>query len=75
MSLPSDVLDAARKAVRDGRADSLSGYVAAALAEKHDRHALDAVLAAMAADDGEPTEEDLEWVRQVMDRSSSTPAH
>ncbi|MBV8560296.1 MAG: toxin-antitoxin system antitoxin subunit, partial [Acidimicrobiia bacterium] len=36
ISLPDEVLAAARRAVREGRASSLSGYIAATLAERQD---------------------------------------
>lgn len=68
VSLPSELLSAAREAVKAGRAPSVSAYVAEAMAEKQGRERLDAVLAAMAAEDGEPTDEDRAWVRQVLDR-------
>jgi cytochrome P450 len=51
-----------------GDAESLSAYVTAALAEKRERDDLDAVLARMAAEDGEPSEQDLAWVQQVLAR-------
>lgn len=66
ISLPDDVLASARQAVRDGRASSLSGYIAATLAERQDYEDLAALLADMAAETGRPSEEDRLWARQAL---------
>ncbi len=54
VSLPSDVLDRARGAVRRGRAMSMSAYVAQALEEKAKLDDLDALLAEMLEETGGP---------------------
>lgn len=54
VSLPSRVAERARRAVREGRAPSLSAYVAKALDEKADVDELAALLAAMLAETGGP---------------------
>jgi Arc/MetJ-type ribon-helix-helix transcriptional regulator len=68
VSVPTQVLASAREAVSRGDAESLSAYVTAALAEKRERDDLDAVLARMATEDGEPSEQDLAWVQRVLAR-------
>jgi Arc/MetJ-type ribon-helix-helix transcriptional regulator len=66
ISLPDEVLEAARRAVSDGRASSLSGYIAATLAERQDYEDLAALLADMAEETGRPSEEDRLWARRAL---------
>lgn len=66
ISLPDEVLAAARQAVSDGQANSLSGYIASTLAERQDYEDLAALLAEMAAETGEPTSEDRRWARRAL---------
>lgn len=54
VTLPPEVLDSARAAVRAGRASSLSAYVAHALREQTARDDLDALLAEMLDRTGGP---------------------
>jgi Arc/MetJ-type ribon-helix-helix transcriptional regulator len=54
VSLPADLVDAARAAVDAGRAASVSAYVAGALREHVERDALDALLADMLGKTGGP---------------------
>jgi len=58
ISLPDDVLASARRAVAEGRAGSLSEYIAATLTEHQDYEELAALLAEMAAEAGPPNDED-----------------
>jgi Arc/MetJ-type ribon-helix-helix transcriptional regulator len=54
VTLPPDVLQQAREAVRSGRAPSLSAYVAEALAERCKLDALEELLDEMLAETGGP---------------------
>ena len=54
ISLPGALVEQARKAVRKGRAQSVSAYVAAALAEKSKLDELDELLMEMLAESGGP---------------------
>lgn len=68
VSLPRGVLEAARAAVAEGAASSLSGYIADALARRQRQDELDEVLAAIIVDYGTPSPEDRAWVEQVLAR-------
>ena len=66
VSLPDDLVAAARQAVADGRAASVSAFVANAI-EEHGRYGqLATLLSEMAAEAGPPTEEDRVWARQAL---------
>lgn len=52
ISLPASLADRARRAVREGRAESLSAYVAKALEEKAKLDDLSALLEEMLAETG-----------------------
>jgi Arc/MetJ-type ribon-helix-helix transcriptional regulator len=54
VSLPSELVVRARRAVAEGRADSVSAYVAAALEEKVKLDDLALLLAKMLAESGGP---------------------
>ena len=66
ISLPDDVLASARQAVTDGRASSLSGYIAATLAERQAYDELAELLAEMAAETGTPSDQDRRWAREAL---------
>jgi hypothetical protein len=66
VSLPDEVVSAARQAVRDGRAPSVSAYIATTLAERQDYENLATLLAEMAADTGGPSPEDRRWARTAL---------
>ena len=66
VSLPDDLVAAARQAVADGRAASVSAFVADAI-EEHGRYEqLTVLLSEMAAEAGLPTDEDREWARRTL---------
>lgn len=66
VSLPDDLVAAARQAVVDGRAASVSAFIADAI-EKHGRYEqLAELLSEMAAEARPPTEEDRRWARQTL---------
>jgi hypothetical protein len=66
ISLPDDVLASARQAVTEGRASSLSGYIASTLAERQGYEDLAELLADMAAETGKPSEADRVWARRAL---------
>jgi len=66
ISLPDDVLAAARRAVANGRASSLSGYIASTLVERQEYEDLAELLAEMAAATGSPSAEDRRWARRAL---------
>ena len=66
MSLPDDQVAAARRAVAEGRATSVSAYIADSLAQRQDYEDLTTLLADMAAETGIPTEEDRRWARTAL---------
>ncbi len=66
VSLPDELVAAARHAVGEGRAPSVSAFVAEALQE-HSRYGqLADLLAEMAADAGAPTPRDRDWARRAL---------
>lgn len=66
VSLPDELVADARAAVAEGRAASVSAFIAEALEERSRHGRLADLLAEMAADAGAPTEDDREWARQVL---------
>ena len=67
VSLPDELVEQARRAVADGRADSVSAYVAGALAERGQRDSLLSVLSRMSDELGAPTADDVAWARSALD--------
>lgn len=66
VSLPDELVAAARRAVGDGRAPSVSAFVAEALRE-HGRYGeLAELLAEMATEAGAPTQRDRDWARSAL---------
>ena len=69
ITLRPDQVEAARCAVADGRAASVSAYVAEALdGYWHGDNSLDALLTELTEQNGPPSAEDYEWARQALDR-------
>ena len=66
MSLPDELVAAAKRAVREGRAASVSAYVATALARQVREDDLTDLLAEMRAEHGAPAAEDYVWADQVL---------
>jgi Arc/MetJ-type ribon-helix-helix transcriptional regulator len=71
VSLPRGIADRARRAVRQGRAASVSAYVAAALEEKAKLDELSALLDEMLAESGGPLSPSE---RRAADRALGVPA-
>lgn len=66
VSLPDDLVAAARHAVADGRAASVSAFVASAIEEQGRYEQLAVLLSEMAAEAGPPAEEDRIWARETL---------
>jgi Arc/MetJ-type ribon-helix-helix transcriptional regulator len=62
VTLPDEQVTAARRAVAEGRAASLSAYVSKALTDHGREHTLDWIIADMIAETGDPSAEDTEYV-------------
>jgi Arc/MetJ-type ribon-helix-helix transcriptional regulator len=69
VTLPQELVLAARAAVREGRAASVSAYVAEAMAQRATADDLDALLAEMLDNTGGPmTDEERLWADQLLQR-------
>ena len=66
ISLPDEQVVAARRAVAEGRAASVSAYVSQALGAQSGYDDVAALLAEMAAQAGPPTDADRAWARQAL---------
>jgi Arc/MetJ-type ribon-helix-helix transcriptional regulator len=66
VSLPDDLVAAARHAVSEGRAASVSAFIASALTDKTRFDELEALLADMAAESGPPDAADRKWAREAL---------
>jgi antitoxin ParD1/3/4 len=66
VSLPDARVAQARRAVAEGRAASVSAYVAEALARREQEDDAEALISEMIAEHGEPSEEDVAWARQAL---------
>jgi Arc/MetJ-type ribon-helix-helix transcriptional regulator len=66
VSLPDELVAAARRAVANGRAASVSAYVANALARQVREDDLADLIAEMRAEHGEPTADDYAWADRVL---------
>jgi hypothetical protein len=61
VSLPDELAEQARQAVGEGRAASVSGYIAGAMTQSARTRSITGLLADMRAEDGHPSEEDYAW--------------
>lgn len=68
VSLPDHLVEQARRAVEEGKAASVSAYVAEALQEKLDREPVGDFFEMFDKKWGPPTEEDTKWAREQLDR-------
>jgi Arc/MetJ-type ribon-helix-helix transcriptional regulator len=66
VSLPDELVAAARRAVGEGRAPSVSAYVASALARQVRQDDLAALVAEMRAEHGAPSADDYAWADEVL---------
>lgn len=75
LTLPEEALAAARQAVRERRARSVSAWFAEAAAAKMRRDPLLDVVEDMSAEAGEPTEEERAWAERAWALAEDTAAH
>lgn len=66
ISLPDEQVAAARRAVAEGRAASVSAYIAQALSDRGQYAELSELLADMASEQGPPSEDDRAWARRAL---------
>lgn len=66
VSLPVRQIDAAKQAVREGRAASVSSYVSQALARRQQDDALADLVAEWMVEDGIPSSDDYAWADAVL---------
>lgn len=66
VSLPVSQIEAAKQAVREGRAASVSSYVSEALARRQQDEALADLVAGWIAEDGMPSQDDYDWADAVL---------
>ncbi|MGH3544808.1 MAG: hypothetical protein ACRDPW_02595 [Mycobacteriales bacterium] len=66
ITLPPQQIRAAKQAVADGKAASVSAYVATALARQGREDALAELVSELRATDGAPSADDYEWARRVL---------
>ncbi|MGA9832627.1 MAG: hypothetical protein WBQ71_16030 [Trebonia sp.] len=66
ITLPEEQVAAARRAVAEGRAASVSAYISQALARRTAEEEMADIIAEIYAQSGEPTEEDRTWARRVL---------
>lgn len=65
ITLPQAQLARVRRAVREGQADSVSGYIAQVLAQHEERESLHKLLEDMEKMYGKPTKEEEAWARRA----------
>ncbi len=68
VSLPSGQVAAMRRAVREGRAASVSAFVSGAVALQEQRESLADVVAEWIREDGRPPAEAYAWADEVLGR-------
>jgi Arc/MetJ-type ribon-helix-helix transcriptional regulator len=66
ITLPKDQLARVQREVRAGRADSVSGYIARALAEHERRESLRELIRDLIRQHGEPDREDVQWAKRAL---------
>jgi Arc/MetJ-type ribon-helix-helix transcriptional regulator len=66
ITLPEEQVAAARQAVAEGRAASVSAYISQALARRNADEDLAETIAEIYAETGQPAEEDRLWARRVL---------
>jgi len=71
ITLPREQLARVRRAVKRGRAGSVSAYISEAVERRQREESLADLLAELTEQHGEPDEEDRAWARRVLDRPSA----
>jgi Arc/MetJ-type ribon-helix-helix transcriptional regulator len=69
VSLPDELVEEARQAVREGRADSVSAYVAEAMSERTRRDTLRSLLDDLDQELGAPSRYAERWAGQQLKRA------
>jgi Arc/MetJ-type ribon-helix-helix transcriptional regulator len=69
VSLPAAQIAAVRRAVRRGRAASVSAYVSQAIARRERDDSLASIVADLIAKHGEPSPEDYAWADRALART------
>ncbi len=66
ITLPEEQVAAARQAVAEGRAASVSAYISQALARRSAEEEMAEAIAEIYAETGQPTEQERAWARRVL---------
>jgi Arc/MetJ-type ribon-helix-helix transcriptional regulator len=66
ITLPEEQVAAARRAVAEGRAASVSAFISQALARRDADEEMAETIAEIYEESGQPTEEDRLWARRVL---------
>ena len=68
ISLPKDQIERVQREVHAGRAASVSGYIATALAEQERRESLRELLQDLIEQHGKPTAKDIKWAERALEQ-------
>jgi len=68
ITIPPEQLARAKRAVRDGRAESVSAYIVRALVQQDREVGLQALIDDLVAQHGEPTAQEKAWAKRVLRR-------
>ena len=68
ITIPQEQLLRARRAVRTGQAESVSGYITRALVQQERRETLQALVNDLMAEYGQPTREETKWAKRALGR-------
>ena len=66
ITLPQNQLARVHREVRAGRADSVSGYIAQALAEQEERESLRILVLDLIEQHGQPGAEETKWAKSAL---------
>jgi Arc/MetJ-type ribon-helix-helix transcriptional regulator len=66
ITLPEEQLARVNRAVKAGRADSVSGYITRALVEQEREESLRSLVRDLIAQHGEPTQQEKLWAKRVL---------
>jgi len=68
ITLPAEQLTRVKRAVRDGRAESVSAYITRAVIDQGREETLTDLLSELIQKHGPPTKKEREWARRVLER-------
>jgi Arc/MetJ-type ribon-helix-helix transcriptional regulator len=66
ITLPQTQVAYIKRAVREGHAESVSGYISVALAEQQRQESFRGLIADLIAQDGEPTRKEKAWAKRAL---------